>query len=108
MKKMVMMMMVALFVSVASAKTVKNSFVVNGKCSSCQARIEKAAKSVDGVKTASWNIKSHKLVITYDDAKTSPKKVQQVIAKAGHDAGNIKASDADYNRLPACCRYRSK
>lgn len=108
MKRMVMMMMIALSVSVVSAKTVESIFSVNGKCSSCKARIEKAAKSVDGVKTASWNIKSHSLVITYDDAKTSPKKVQWSIVKAGHDVGKMKASDADYNRLPACCRYRNK
>lgn len=108
MRKVVMMMMVALVVSAASAKVVKGSFQVNGKCENCKARIEKAAKSVDGVTSASWNVKSHNLVIAYDNAKTSPKKVQQAIAKVGHDAGKVKATAAAYKRLPACCRYRSK
>jgi Cu(I)/Ag(I) efflux system membrane fusion protein len=42
----------------------------------------------------------------YDNTKTDTKKVQKAVAASGHDSGNIKASQATYNKLPGCCKYR--
>ncbi len=86
---------------------VKTSFMVEGKCSMCKDRIEKAATSVKGVSKASWNKASHKLALTYDDEKVSKKQVYKTIAKAGHDTEKVKASDKAYAALPNCCKYRS-
>ena len=69
--------------------------------------IEKAAKSCKGVLSARWSQKSHQLTLVYDNAKTTPDKVQKAIAAAGHDTGSVKASNAAYNKLPSCCKYRS-
>jgi mercuric ion binding protein len=90
----------------AQAKTVKTTFNVSGKCELCEQRIEKAAKKVPGVLSASWNVKTQKLALVYDNKKTTPTKVQKAIAAAGHDAGTVKASAAAYNKIPSCCRYR--
>ena len=81
---------------------------VNGNCGMCKTRIEKAAKSVDGVSSANWNDETKILAVTYNSAKTDVKKVNAAIAKAGHDTETAKATDKDYKSLPACCQYERK
>ena len=108
MRKIILTMLAVMTMSVAAeAKTVKTTFKVNGMCEMCEARIEKAAKSCKGVLSASCSRKTHQMRLIYDNAKTTPAKVQKAIAAAGHDAGSVKASDAAYNKLPSCCKYRS-
>jgi len=103
---MTMVAVVAMSVA-AQAKTVKATFNVNGgHADMSKPRIENAAKKVPGVISAKWNAKTHKLALIYDNAKTNPLKVQKAIAAVGHDAGNVKAPDAVYNKLPSCCKYR--
>ena len=108
MKKMILTMLaVAAMSTTMQAKTVKTEIPVNGKCNEmCKPRIEKAAKSVSGVLSATWNLKAQKLTLVYDNTKTDTKKVQKAVAASGHDSGNIKASQATYNKLSGCCKYR--
>ena len=87
----------------AQAKTEK--FEVNGNCGMCKTRIEKAAKSVDGVTTADWVQETKMLTVAFDSTKTTVHKVQMAIAKVGHDTPMHKASDEVYNALPGCCKY---
>lgn len=87
----------------AQAKTEK--FEVKGNCGMCETRIEKAAKSVEGVTTADWNQETKILVVSFDESKTSVHKVQMAIAKVGHDTPMHKAKDEVYNALPGCCKY---
>ncbi len=91
-----------------ASKTIQTSFLVKGKCEQCKMRIERAAMSVKGVLHATWNQKSKILQLHYNPKQTSPIKVQQAIAKAGHDAGKIKATTAAYQALPDCCHYDRK
>lgn len=107
MKKLVLTIVAVLFIGAAQAKTVKTIFNVNGKCEMCETRIEKTAKGVAGVVSATWNQKTKMLTLIYDDTKTSPAKVQQALVKVGHDAGKMKASAKAYSSLPACCKYRN-
>ena len=108
MKKVILTMLtVAVMSTTMQAKTVKTEIPVNGNCSEmCKPRIEKAAKSVPGVLAATWNLKAQKLTLVYDNTKTDTKKVQKAVADSGHDSGNIKASQATYDQLPGCCKYR--
>ena len=108
MKKVILTMLaVAAMSATMQAKTVKTEIPVNGKCNEmCKPRIEKAAKSVSGVLSATWNLKAQKLTLVYDNTKTDTKKVQKAVAASGHDSGNIKAPQATYNNLPGCCKYR--
>ncbi|MFO7862468.1 MAG: cation transporter [Salinivirgaceae bacterium] len=87
----------------AQAKTEK--FEVKGNCGMCENRIEKAAKSVDGVSTADWDQKTMMLEVAFDEAKTSVDKIQKEIAKVGHDTPMHKADDDVYSGLPGCCKY---
>ena len=87
----------------------KSSFAVQGKCSMCEDRIEKAAKNVEGVKHAMWSQDSDMLTIKYmSDKKNVDSKVHKAIAKAGHDTSKEQASDEDYASLPGCCKYREE
>jgi periplasmic mercuric ion binding protein len=78
---------------------------VSGTCGQCKKRIESAAY-IGGVKRAEWDKASKELTITYRPSKTSLIKIEESVAKAGHDAGEVKASDANYNKLPECCAYK--
>lgn len=88
----------------AQKKTEK--FMAKGACSMCEARIEKAAMSVDGVSMAEWCMKSKSLKVTYDASKTNMKMIQKAVAMAGHDTKMYRAKDKTYDKLPACCKYR--
>ena len=86
-------------------KNAKYTITVNGNCEQCQRRIQKAAFSVDGVKSANWSIETHNLDLTINEEKASISDVKKAIAKAGYDAGEIKATNANYEKLPGCCQY---
>lgn len=64
-----------------------------------------AAQSLNGVTKADWNKESKKINVTMDDLKTDLPKVQEAIAKVGHDTQAIKATDEAYNELPPCYKY---
>ena len=86
-------------------KNAKYTIEVNGNCEQCQRRIQKAAFSVNGVKTASWSIETHKLDLTINEEKTSISEVKKAIANVGHDAAEVKATKENYDKLHACCKY---
>jgi len=79
---------------------------VQGLCEMCKERIEKTAKAVNGVHTASWDLKTKQLHLGFDPAQTSADAVAKAIAKAGHDTDQYKADKATYDALPDCCKYR--
>ena len=100
--------LVALFmfgVIAVFAGTKTGEFKVYGNCGMCKARIEKAAKAVDGVSAAEWNDETKMIALTFDDSKTNVDKVQVAIAKVGHDTEMHKATDKAYSKLPGCCQY---
>jgi copper chaperone CopZ len=78
---------------------------VSGNCDMCKARIEKAAK-LDGVSKAEWNKKDKTLTATFDPAKTNIDEIGKKVAASGHDTEKVKATDAVYDKLPGCCKYR--
>jgi periplasmic mercuric ion binding protein len=82
-----------------------DSLRVYGKCGSCKARIEKAAKSVKGVTNAQWN-QSTDMLVYAGDASVKKEIVSNAVLKVGHDTEFGKAPDKVYNSLPACCKYR--
>ena len=83
----------------------KEEFLVAGNCGMCKTRIEKAAKSVDGVSAAEWDKESKMIKVSFDSGKTDVHKVHMAIAKSGHDTEMHKASDEVYDKLPGCCKY---
>lgn len=89
-------------------KNAKYDIEVNGNCEMCKKRIEKAAFSISGVKSAVWHIDDHKLHLIINEEKCSLADVKKAIAKVGNDTEDVKATDEDYNRLHGCCMYERK
>ena len=86
-------------------KNAKYTILVNGNCEQCQRRIQKAAFSVNGVKSANWSMETHNLDLTINEEKASISDVKKAIAKVGHDADGVKATKESYDKLPNCCQY---
>lgn len=83
-------------------KTIK--FSVAGTCGMCKVRIEKAAKSIDGVQEATWDVESQQLTVKLN-SNISQEDVESTIAKVGHDTKNVRAEDEVYDNLHGCCKY---
>lgn len=90
----------------ATAGTEHVMFYVGGSCEMCKDRIEKKAKSIDGVLSAEWVQANQELHLNFDPKKTSADDVAKAIASVGHDTDKFKADKATYDALPACCKYR--
>jgi mercuric ion binding protein len=86
-------------------KNAKFTTEVNGNCEQCQKRIQKAAYSVPGVKSASWDIGTHQLSVVINEEKCSMADVKKAIAKIGHDTDEVKSTNEDYDKLHSCCKY---
>jgi copper chaperone CopZ len=86
-------------------KNAKYVTEVNGNCEQCQKRIQKAAYTVDGVKSAIWNIETHQLSLILNEEKCSVLDVKKAIAKVGHDTDAVKSTNEDYEKLHSCCLY---
>lgn len=107
MKKLIMITIVLIGMSaVGQDKNAKASLEVNGVCSMCKVRIEKASLNTKGVKSANWDSKTHELKLIYDARKASLKDIEKNIVAAGHDTKNFKADDEVYKSINACCQYR--
>lgn len=86
-------------------KNARYTTEVNGNCEQCQKRIQKAAFSVSGVKSANWSIETHQLSLILNEEKGTLPDVKKAIAKIGHDTDGIKATKEDYDNLHSCCKY---
>ncbi len=112
--KNIILGMMLLFVAISTQaqekknKNAKYAIEVNGNCDLCKKRIEKAAFSVAGVKSAVWDIETHQLALILNEEKCSVLDVKKSIAKVGHDTDEVKATDSDYEKLHSCCQYERK
>lgn len=113
MKKLIMIMLVTLVGLSAQAqekkvekkKNATYEIAVNGNCGICKKRIEKAAYSVAGVKSAAWHQDHHDMHLIIDENKCSIDDVHKAVAEAGHDTDKVKAKDEVYDKLHGCCQY---
>ena len=109
MKKIVVALTILISsVTFAQNKNAKASIEVDGVCMMCKNRIEKACITTKGVKSAVWNVETHKLKLIFDERKTDLKTIEKNIAAVGHDTKTFKAADEAYNSIDACCKYRDE
>jgi|688.fasta_scaffold198254_2 mercuric ion binding protein len=113
MKKIVLVIVFALLGMNVNAqeqlnKNKKVEVEVNGNCDMCKKRIEKAAYSVKGVKSATWHVDHQDLHLIIDETKCTVLDVEKAIAKVGHDTKDIKATDEQYVKIHGCCSYRTE
>lgn len=79
---------------------------VQGLCGMCKENIETAAKSVDGVSVAEWDLDKKELHLHFDPQQTNIDAISKAIAQVGYDTDKDKADQATYDALPACCKYK--
>jgi len=102
-------MIASLFTMTLSANSLHDetaTFKVYGNCEMCKKRIETALKNNPAIKSADWNVGTKMIKVVYDPHVLSVDQIHKIIADAGHDTDKVKASDATYGKLPACCKYR--
>ncbi|PKB41884.1 copper chaperone CopZ [Cellulophaga sp. RHA19] len=85
--------------------TAKTTFGVRGNCGMCKSTIEKAAKSVEGVASANWDVKKKQITIAFNGDKTNEEAFHKAIAESGYDTEKSTGSEDAYKELPACCKY---
>ena len=110
MKNVIVILLVSFFGFTAQAQEKKNKnakadIEVKGNCDMCKKRIEKAAYSVSGVKSAVWHSDDQMLHLVINEQKCSVTEVENAIAKAGHDTPDIKSPEESYKSLHECCQY---
>ena len=91
--------------SFAGNKAIETTIWVDGVCGMCKDRIELAV-DVKGVKFAEYDVDSKELKIVFNEKKITLKEIHELIAKAGHDTKEVKASDEAYANIHGCCKYR--
>ena len=73
-------------------------------CGSCKATIEKAVNGVEGVKSASLDLKTKTVTVTYNAEKTTVDQIKNAIVNAGYDADELTANPDAYDHLDGCCK----
>lgn len=83
------------------------SIKVPGTCDMDKRRIENAAYTIEGIKSAAWDLNTQTLTIKYSVfKKDAPDNAQKKIASLGNDTEKYKADETAYMNLPECCHYR--
>lgn len=89
-------------------KMITEVIKVDGVCGMCKERIEDAVNELPGIKIADWDVYLKELIVRYNKTKTTNDDIQQKVATIGHDTEKYKASDAVYDQLHGCCKYRDQ
>ena len=92
--------------SAQKVKYQKTNFLVSGNCEMCKTKIESASKSVEGVKTARWNVVNGTMKLKFNPNIITLEEIHQAIADIGYDTEKIKAEDEVYDKLHYCCKYQ--
>jgi copper chaperone CopZ len=82
------------------------TFTVLGNCGMCKDRIERAAYTVRGVRSASWNQEKQSLKVMFRPERTNQEQIERAVAKAGHDTQNFLTHDDIHANLHHCCIYK--
>lgn len=90
----------------AQERNVEVEIAVLGNCGMCKTRIERAAYSVRGVRSADWNQQEQKLTLVYRADRTDQETIERTIAKAGHDTENFITDEETHANLHQCCIYK--
>ena len=83
-------------------ETVK--FKTSAVCDMCKARLEKSLAYEKGVQSATLDVASQLLTVSYRPDKTTPATLRTAVQKTGYDADDQPSDTKAYNRLPDCCK----
>jgi mercuric ion binding protein len=106
MKTITIIIAILFSINSQAQSTIKTTTIaVKGNCEQCKERIENAA-DIKGVKLAVWDAKTKIATVTYSSDKVTILQIEKAIANKGYEAGNEKANEAAYQKLPDCCQYK--
>ena len=88
----------------ASANIVTAQFKTSAVCDMCKVRLEKSLAYEKGVQSATLDVPTKVLTVTYRADKTTPTTLRTAVQKTGYDADELTAEARAYNRLPDCCK----
>jgi len=94
MKKPFLWMIIALVLAPAahSATSAQTTLAIKGMtCGGCVGAVKIQLKRTEGVSTFDVSYEKAEAVVTYDPAKTEPKKIAESVSKTGFEA-SVKAS----------------
>ncbi|MGH7454985.1 MAG: heavy-metal-associated domain-containing protein [bacterium] len=74
------------------------------QCESCVNNVKVALQELEGVKTASVDLKTKVAQVSFDPASLTLADLENAIAKAGYDANDTKRDSLGYSDLDACCK----
>lgn len=94
--------------TVLAQRKVEITFQTDGVCGMCEKRIETALIDTKGVWTADWDLETHATYVVYNPKKVSEMDLHHAVAAVGHDTPVVKATDEDYAKVHACCKYRDE
>ena len=83
----------------------ETSFGVKGNCGMCKKTIETAAKSLDGVINAEWDVNTKQVSLVYDSQIVDLMSIHKVIADSGYGTELVQNNTDSYENLPLCCKY---
>lgn len=98
-------LMIQICVQAQTTKTNTTKFWVAGVCGQCETTIEKAMDT-KGVVTADYDLSTNMLTVVYKPKKISEDKLHQLLNEVGYDTEKSTCSDAQYNGVHGCCKYR--
>ena len=78
---------------------------VKGNCGMCKKTIETAAKSLDGVINADWDVNTKQVSLVYDSQIVDLMSIHKVIAGSGYGTELVENNMDSYENLPLCCKY---
>jgi periplasmic mercuric ion binding protein len=90
-------------VEVLSEET--TTFIVNGT-EACKLIIEDLIKNIPGVSSASWDVVTKRITITFDASLVERDRFYVTLAEAGYDNDGLSAKQAKYDALSTECKYQ--
>lgn len=76
-------------------------------CEMCKETIEKEMAFTKGVTSASLNVESAILTVSFRSSKTSIETIRKAINNVGYDADKSPATPETYEKLHGCCKKDS-
>lgn len=98
----VLFFLVSGYASAQNTQTV--TIHTSAQCGMCKETIETALYKVKGVVSASVDLETKNVIITYRTKKLTNDDLKKAITMAGYDADELPADTNSYNNLPECCK----
>ncbi|REE05547.1 heavy-metal-associated domain-containing protein [Marinoscillum furvescens] len=90
--------------SANAQKIQKIEIQTSAVCEMCQYTIEKDMAFEKGVESATLDLDTKKLLVTFNSKKTSPETIRKRITLIGYDADSLKRDAKAHSKLPYCCQ----